>query len=202
MKAVRVLGFLGTLAQKIPGAIMNTSNVERIENASKTSQTLALVQGPSLVFTCFGTDKSRPVSFYVGSGMDAAVCAFDVVVNCAIELQPNEYNPTPPADTIYIPLRDNNFVRLQETRLRDAARAIISACTTVKGDARHVNALIHCSWGASRSVAVCIWLLHHLVNKNATVDEWYDIIRSARPSVNMSVRLRKELQGMFASSQH
>jgi predicted protein tyrosine phosphatase len=219
---VPVLGFIGQLLKKIPGAVLMPSHVRRLENKSQASQLAALGWGPSLVFTGNGKPSMRPLMLYVGSGMDAALAQgsnrFDLVVNCSEELEAtrpatstatsraHDASLTRHPPTIDIPMRDNEHVRLQETRLRDVARRVVNATTLSKDDDgvadrfRPVRVLVHCMWGASRSVAVAIWLLHFLLDTSRSVDDWYEIIRHARPSVNLSVRLHRELKALFASS--
>ena len=52
------------------------------------------------------------------------------------------------------------------------------------------NVLVHCSMGASRSVAVAIYILGRVYSKH-DYDFWLDVVRMQREFINPSLKLRE-----------
>lgn len=62
------------------------------------------------------------------------------------------------------------------------------------------NTLIHCVFGRSRSVAVCLFYL--MKRHRMSFDEAYEKIESLKPIINLNVTFARELQNYFNESRH
>jgi hypothetical protein len=165
-------------------------STERLDRASASQLYAWVFVGPDVLFTDTGCGSSLSV----GSFLNAWAMSpddFDCVINCC----PRE-GTLPRPRTHLLDLVDTDDVSLEpilpalETALADARRVMATAGGRV---------LCHCWMGASRSVAVAIYLLCRIYG-HETYDSpedafmhYYCSFKRCRPCINVGVQLMREV---------
>ena len=181
-----------TLLRKAVTAITDRSakTTRRLDKCN-ASQTYAwLFSGPDVVFT----DPDHGSTISIGSYRNAWAMEqsdFDCVINCC----PLEgIAPSVNAHSVF--LADTDDVSLDP---------VLPFLDSVIADVRRVlstnegRILCHCWMGASRSVAVAIYLLcriygtHAYPSVDAAFMHYYNAFKRCRPCINVSVQLKNEV---------
>lgn len=169
-------------------------STKRVDNVSSFSQKVTwAIGGPSIVFE----DPTTFSTFSIGSAKDTKYMAsddFDYVINCA----PSEVT-VHHARVRCIDLKDDNHASLQEH-----SQDLSTILSEVRDVMQHEKSKILCNcWmGASRSVAVTIFLLAMIYGPGKQDAEkdfnyFYEEIKKSRPYINISCKLKSEVCAML-----
>ena len=160
------------------------ASTKRKGTSSKIAQTKAAVSAPTMVY-----DDGK-TQFFLGSAWNAIRAAkdeYDLVVNCCAESPPHHQGKT-----VWIKLDDTNDCDLKpETAAITEARERMHDLREDHDAVGPKKVLVHCFWGASRSVAVLILLLRVLC-PDMDFDQLYDMIQGQRPTINISQTLETQ----------
>ena len=169
-------------------------STKRVDSVSSFSQKMTwAIGGPSIVFE----DPTTLSTFSIGSAKDTKYMAsddFDYVINCA----PSEVT-VHHARVRCVDLKDDNNASLQEH-----SQEISTILSEVRDVVQHEKSKILCNcWmGASRSVAVSIFLLAMIYGPSKhdaekDFNHFYEEIKKNRPSINISCKLKDEVCSML-----
>jgi len=115
------------------------------------------------------------------------------VINCCASEFKKEYPQLDEKDGLIPVFPILNFHDNNEPELRsESLDAAYEFAFSIKNANIHKDVLIHCSMGASRSVAVAIFILGVYYHKH-DYDYWLNVIRLQRPYINPSLALRKRI---------
>lgn len=169
---------------------MGGESTERVDKESTVSQKKTWAfGGPTVVFE----DPATLATFSIGCARDAKYMApddFDYVINCA------------PAEVTvhHARLRSLDLEDTNTVTLHDYSQELSTILGEVRDVLKHEKSKIMCNcWmGASRSVAVTIFLLAMIYGPSKSDAEkdfnhFYQEIKQRRPAVNISVKLKKEV---------
>lgn len=192
-------------------------STRRVDRSSASQAYAWLFEGPDVVFT----DPDSGATVSIGSARNAAMMKaeeFDYVINCC----PREIAVNHPCVRT-LDLADTDDVSLAPV-LGDLQRICTEVSSMLRtgggtggdagGDAggeagaRAPRILCHCWMGASRSVAVAIFVLcmvYGPVTKDGTPSAefhyWYSDFKTRRPCINVSVRLMNEVCRLLDDAQ-
>lgn len=174
-----------------------TTGTRRVDRSSASQAYAWLFEGPDVVFT----DPDSGATVSIGSACNAAMLTpekFDYVINCC----PSDITVNHPCVRT-LDLADTDDVSLAPVRAElERISFEVASMFRARGDAdAHApRILCHCWMGASRSVAVAIYLLcmvYGPLTKEGTplaeFHRWYADFKTRRPCINVSVRLMHEV---------
>lgn len=115
------------------------------------------------------------------------------VINCCASEFNKEYPQLNEKDGLIPVFPILNFHDINEPELRsESLDAAYEFAYSIKNANTGKDVLIHCSMGASRSVAVAIFILGVYYRKH-DYDYWLNVIRLQRPYINPSLALRQRI---------
>jgi|688.fasta_scaffold442758_1 hypothetical protein len=170
---------------------------QRLDKYNASQMYAWFFSGPDVVFT----DPDRESSLSIGAYSNAWFMDqgdFDCVINCC----PTE-GVAPHTRVHCLNLADTDDVSLDDVRAQlDTALADVRQVLATP----RARVLCHCSMGASRSVAVAIYLLCRIYGhaqwgsaKDAFL-HYYGTFKRCRPCINVSVQLMREVCRLLAES--
>jgi protein-tyrosine phosphatase len=127
-------------------------------------------------------------NLFLGSAVNAAAAHdFDLVVNVTEDV-PNFYESTESVQYLRVPMRDVPDAHFDTKTLSAAADTVIDAL----GDGKRV--LVHCLFGASRSVAVVCAVVRRMEGIDA--GEAYASVREKRAEACMNVSFYEDVSAL------
>ena len=211
MAALRLAGIVAAkvmsrVAASSVGLVSRRANpgTARVDESSASQAYAWIFRAPDVVFA----DLTSGATISIGSARNATVMGpeeFDYVINCC----PGDISVRHPRVRV-LDLADTDDVSLDS--VRDGLSSILEDVRSILrkvGDAGTPGGriLCHCWMGASRSVAVAIYILcviqgprTHAATPEAEFDTWYADFKLCRPCINVSVRLRQEVCRLLRDS--